>query len=62
MNRTEFTHAQAEISFLDRMAQKPGLSRITQLSLQSRKQQLIDSLRNPDRGVFSPAKAGSPYK
>lgn len=62
MNRTEFTHAQAEISFLDRMAQKPGLSRITQLSLQSRKQQLIDSLRNPDRGVFSPAKAVITYK
>ncbi|MDF5883720.1 hypothetical protein P4M26_24410 [Pseudomonas aeruginosa] len=37
MNRTEFTHAQAEISFLDRIAQKPGLSDLARLSLESRK-------------------------
>lgn len=62
MNRTEFTHAQAEISFLDRMAQKPGLSRIAQLSLQSRKGQLAASLRDPERGAFSPAKAIVTYR
>jgi len=62
MNRTEFTHAQAEISFLDRMSQKPGLSNLTRLSLQSRKDQVGASLRDPGRGAFAPAKAIVTYR
>lgn len=62
MNRTEFTHAQAEIGFLDRIAQKPGLSTLARLSLQSRKDQVSASLRDPGRGAFSPAKAIVTYR
>lgn len=62
MNRTEFTHAQAEISFLDRMAQKPGLSNLTRLSLQSRRDQIGVSLKDPGRGAFAPAKAIVTYR
>lgn len=62
MNRTEFTHAQAEISFLDRIAQKPGLSDLARLSLESRKNQVSASLRDPDRGAFAPAKAIVTYR
>ncbi|MEX5570217.1 hypothetical protein Q1J55_20625 [Pseudomonas syringae] len=62
MNRTEFTHAQAEIGFLDRIAQKPGLSNLSRLSLQARKNQVAASLREPGRGAFSPAKAVVTYR
>lgn len=62
MNRTEFTHAQAEIGFLDRMVQKPGLSNLARLSLQSRKDQVSASLRDPGRGAYAPAKAIVTYR
>ena len=62
MNRTEFTHAQAEIGFLDRIAQNPGLSTLARLSLQSRKDKVSASLRDPGRGAFSPAKAIVTYR
>ena len=62
MNRTEFTHAQAEIGFLDRMAQKPGLSALARRSLQSRKEQVNASLRDPGRVAYSPAKAIVTYR
>ncbi|WP_192560260.1 hypothetical protein [Pseudomonas allokribbensis] len=62
MNRTEFTHAQAEINFLDRMSRKPGLSRLAQLSINSRKEQVESRLQDPGRGAFSPAKAVVTYK
>ena len=62
MNRTEFTHAQAEINFLDRIARKPGLSKLTQLTVSSRKEQVESRLLNPGRGAFSPAKAIVTYR
>lgn len=62
MNRTEFTHSKAEISFLDRMSRKPGLSKLAKLSLDSRKDQVSASLRDPGRGAFSPAKAIVTYR
>jgi hypothetical protein len=62
MNRTEFTHAQAEIGFLDRIAQKPGLSTLARLSIKSRKDQVNAGLRDPGRGAFSPAKAIVTYR
>lgn len=62
MDRTEFTHAQAEISFLDRMTKNGGLSNLTRLSLQSRMNQVAASLRDPGRGVFAPAKAIVTYR
>lgn len=62
MNRTEFTHSQAEISFLDRISRKPGLSMLAKLSLDSRKDQVSVSLRDPGRGAFSPAKAIVTYR
>lgn len=62
MNRTEFTHAQAEVGVLDRISQKTGLSNLTRLSLQSRKDQINASLRAPGRGAFSPAKAIVTYR
>jgi hypothetical protein len=62
MNRTEFTHSQAEISFLDRISRKPGLSMLAKLSLDSRKHQVSVSLRDPGRGAFSPAKAIVTYR
>lgn len=62
MDRTEFTHAQAEISFLDRMTKHGGLSNLTRLSLQSRMNQVSASLRDPGRGAFSPAKAIVTYR
>mgnify|MGYP001567040301 FL=1 len=62
MNRTEFTHAQAEINFLDRMSRKPGLSKLAQLSMSSRKEQVESRLLDPGRGAFSPAKAVVTYR
>lgn len=62
MDRTEFTHAQAEISFLDRMTKNGGLSNLTRLSLQSRMNQVAASLRDPGRGAFAPAKAIVTYR
>lgn len=62
MNRTEFTHAQAEINFLDRMSRKPGLSKLAQLSMNSRKEQIESRLLDPGRGAFSPAKAVVTYR
>lgn len=62
MDRTEFTHAQAEISFLDRMTKNGGLSDLTRLSLQSRMNQVAASLRDPGRGAFAPAKAIVTYR
>ncbi|WP_460116635.1 hypothetical protein [Pseudomonas sp. S2_C03] len=62
MDRTEFTHAQAEISFLDRMTKNGGLSNLTRLSLQSRMDQVAASLRDPGRGAFAPAKAIVTYR
>jgi hypothetical protein len=62
MDRTEFTHAQAEISFLDRVTKTPGLSNLSLLSLQSRKGKVMDSLRDPGRGAFRPAKAVVTYR
>lgn len=62
MDRTEFTHAQAEISFLDRMTKNGGLSNLSRLSLQSRMNQVAASLRDPGRGAFSPAKAIVTYR
>lgn len=57
MDRTEFTHAQAEISFLDRITQTEGLSDLTRRSLQSRMNQVAANLQDPGRGAFAPAKA-----
>ncbi|EPM73251.1 hypothetical protein A584_01836 [Pseudomonas syringae pv. theae ICMP 3923] len=62
MNRTEFTHAKAEISFLDRMAERPGLSNLSRLSLQARKAKIGASVRDPSRGAFAPAKAVITYR
>lgn len=62
MNRTEFTHAQAEINFLDRMSRKPGLSNLAKLSMNSRKDQIASRLQDPGRGAFSPAKAVVTYR
>lgn len=62
MDRTEFTHAQAEISFLDRMTKNGGLSNLTRMSLQSRMNQVAASLRDPGRGAFAPAKAIVTYR
>src|SRR3989338_1203249 len=62
MDRTEFTHAQAEISFLDRITQNGGLSNLTRLSLQSRMNQVSASLQDPGRGAFAPAKAVVTYR
>ncbi len=62
MDRTEFTHAQAEISFLDRMTKNGGLSSLTRMSLQSRMNQVAATLRDPGRGAFAPAKAIVTYR
>lgn len=62
MDRTEFTHAQAEISFLDRMTKNGGLSNLTRMSLQSRMNQVAATLRDPGRGAFAPAKAIVTYR
>lgn len=62
MNRTEFDHAQAEISFLDRMAGKPGLSRLSQLSLSSRKAVVEEKSRRFRADLPPPAKAVVTYR
>ncbi|CAN7432093.1 hypothetical protein LJR232_002697 [Aquipseudomonas alcaligenes] len=62
MNRTEFDHAQAEIEFLNRMTKGNRLSDLTRLSLQARLDNISDSLRDPDRGVFEPARAVVTYR
>ncbi|MBH3364810.1 hypothetical protein [Pseudomonas sp. URMO17WK12:I11] len=62
MNRTEFTHARAELSFLDRASKKAGLSDLTRLSLQSRMSKIADSLRDPGQGAYAPAKAIVTYR
>lgn len=62
MDRTEFNHAQAEISFLDRMTRNGGLSELTRLSLQSRMSKVSSELRDPGRGAFAPSKVVVTYR
>lgn len=62
MNRTEFTHAKAELSFLDRVSNRAGISELTKLSLQSRIAKVSASLRDPGQGAYSPARATVTYR
>jgi len=62
MNRTEFMHAKAELSFLDKISKEPGLSKLTQLSLQSRVAKVTNALREPGQGAYAPAKAIVTYR
>ncbi|WP_054071094.1 hypothetical protein [Pseudomonas amygdali] len=62
MNRTEFTHAKAELSFLDRVSKKAGISDLTKLSLQSRMAKVGSSLREPGQGAYAPARAVVTYR
>ncbi|WP_458368737.1 hypothetical protein [Pseudomonas mandelii] len=62
MNKTEHSHAQAEISFLDRMSSQAGLTKLSKLSIESRKKRVSDSIRDFWRGDFNLAKAALTFK
>lgn len=62
MNKTELTHAQAEISFLDRMSAQAGISKLSKLSLESRKKKVSDTIQQLWRGDFQLAKAALTFK
>lgn len=62
MNRTELSHAQAEISFLDRMSSQPGLTKLSKMSIESRKSKVRDSIKNFWKGDLALAKAALTFK
>lgn len=62
MNRSEYTHRNAELSFLEKQAATPGISRFTLMSIQSRIQQARDYLNDNSSHAYRPAKVRLTYR
>ncbi|QEU28814.1 hypothetical protein [Pseudomonas luteola] len=62
MNRTDLSQAKAEVGFLNRMSARSGISRLSQMSIQTRIDTLQNQINKFDNGSYRPAKAVITYK
>ncbi|WP_251962256.1 hypothetical protein [Pseudomonas sp. Marseille-Q5299] len=62
MNKSELTHAQAEISFLKRMSSQAGISKLSKLSLEARSKNISTRIEKYWKGEAKLAKAALTFK
>jgi hypothetical protein len=62
MNKTELTHAQAELSFLKRMSSQTGMSKLSKLSLEARSKNISNRIEKFWKGEIQLAKAALTFK
>ncbi|HWH89656.1 MAG TPA: hypothetical protein VNV36_23135 [Pseudomonas sp.] len=62
MNRNEYLHAAAEVSFLEKEIAKAGLSKLTIMSLKSRIQRTKSLLEEHSENSYQPAKVTLTYR